>query len=1133
MDISHKILLQNIVFKILDGSEQVVWISIINALILLPFIFLFSLSGYISDRYNKKDVLVYGALSSFTLSVLMMVAYELSSFYLAMFVLLLLAVQSAIYSPAKFGIILDIYGKDGLARGNSLLQSISIIAILFTMGIFSFLFESFYQSNQLESITTNSELLHALKPLAYAILPIAFLEMMVSFLVLKKLSTQHEANESLQLNKAAYFKGKIFLENIKWVSGRNIIFLSVIGLSVFWGISQGMLAVFPAYAKEYLGVTNVFVINGVLAASGIGIAIGSLLYSRVSQHYIEVGTIPLAAIGMTVMIYISTLVETALGLGISFLIFGIFGGLFVVPLNALIQFNSKLDQLGRVLAGNNWFQSVAMLLVLMGTMSVSLYEFNTLDTIYLIIIITLLGTFYTIYHLPQSMFIFFVKWIAGLKYKLEVDGISNIPSSGGVLLLGNHVSWIDWAIIQMATPRSVKFVMEKDIYEKWFLNWFLRFFHVIPISSTFSKSTIKSVAQALDEGSVVVIFPEGAITHNGHMGEFKRGFEKVLELTQTDVKVVAFYIRGLWESMFSRANKKMVKSYRTNSVTVSFSEPMKKQSVTCATIKDRIIELTTQSWKSHIEVLQTIPEEIMDKMKEMGSSHLAVADSTGVELNGHKFLTASILFKNLLSNQIKGQNLGLLMPSTSAGAFLNLSALMLGKTVVNLNYTAELAALKAALGKAEVQTIVTSKKFIEKLKEKGMPCDEVLMAHDVIYVEDLKAQIKKSQGLMVLLSVKLLPSFILKRLYIKKVKKDDTAIILFSSGSEGSPKGIELTHDNVVGNAQQIASVLNVNDEDIILGSLPLFHAFGTVVTCYMPLIEGITVAFHPDPTDGFAIGKLVKQHQATIMFGTSTFFRLYTKNKKVEASMFKSLRFIVAGAEKLDDKVRHEFKKKFSKEILEGFGTTETSPVASCNLPDVLTAFKEIQVGEKRGTVGMPIPGTAIKIVDPDTFEPLSKEEAGMVLIRGVQVMKGYLKDPEKTKSVLIELEGKTWYVTGDKGRFDEDGFLTIVDRYSRFAKIGGEMVGLGTVEQRLRPLIESEEVDYLVSAVKDDKKGERLVLLVTNMSELQLSELKASIIKAFDNKLMIPSDYKIVEEIPTLGSGKRDFAKAKQLAQ
>ena len=1129
VDVSHKVLLQNIAFKVFDGSTQVIWISIINALMIIPFLLLFTFSGYLSDKYNKRDILVYGALSSFLLSLLVIFAYTINNFYFGMLALFLLAVQSAIYSPAKFGIIMDVYGKKYLSKGNAALQSISIISILFAIGISSYFFELFYSNSNIENLSTKEEIMQAILPLTYYILVVAFLEMLVSFIFLRNLNINYAKNENLKLDAGDLFKGKLLLKNIKNISSSDVIFLSVIGLSVFWGVSQATMAVFPSYAKMYLHIDNTFVINGVIAASGIGIAIGSIIYAKISRHYIELGTIPLAALGMAVTLYISTVVESPFMLGLNFLFFGLFGGLFVVPLNSLIQFNAKKKTLGTILAGNNWFHSLAMFFMLLITSFVSFYDLDPLRTLYLILFIIIVGTLYTVVKLPQSLILLFLKFVVGLRYKLEINGIKNIPSSGGVLLLGNHISWIDWAIILMSVPREVKFVIFKPIYEKWYLTWLFKLIHAIPISSTVNRTTIKTIANELDAGSVVVLFPEGAISRSGHLGEFKRGFEKVLENCSTDVKIIPFYIRGLWETMFSRSNKKFKESKKTNVITVCFGRVMDKSKANIVSVKNEVFALSNIAWSEHIKELKPLNEVIFKRLKELSDGTI-FTDSTGITLSGTRFLTVCILFKNLFKKRINSNNIGLLLPTSSAGAFINYMVLLMGKTAVNLNFTAPIDSLKLSIKKANIKTIISSKKFVEKLESRGIKISNIFFDAEVFYLEDERNNISKVKSVLVYLNVKFLPLFLLKILYLKKTKKDATSIILFSSGSEGIPKGIELTGDNILGNAQQIANILNVNDDDVILGSLPLFHAFGIVVTTYLPLIEGIKCAAFADPTDGLGIAKMVSREKASIMCGTSTFFRLYTKNTKIHPLMFDSLRLIVAGAEKLRDDVRFEFKKRFGKDILEGYGTTETSPVATCNLPDKISEDFEIQIGQKIGTVGMAIPGTDIKIVDPISFEELKIGEEGMIIISGVQVMKGYLNDEEKTKKVLKKIKNRTYYITGDKGKLDSDGFLTIVDRYSRFAKIGGEMISLGAIEEKISKILGDNSVDFIAVASSDEKKGEKIVLLISNITLEFKDALKQKIIKGFDNKLMIPEIIKIVDEIPKLGSGKKDYLKAKE---
>ena len=334
-----------------------------------------------------------------------------------------------------------------------------------------------------------------------------------------------------------------------------------------------------------------------------------------------------------------------------------------------------------------------------------------------------------------------------------------------------------------------------------------------------------------------------------------------------------------------------------------------------------------------------------------------------------------------------------------------------------------------------------------------------------------------------------------------------------------------------MGNIKQIATLINASDDDVMLGTLPIFHSFGLTVTTLTPLVEDISVACHPDPTDGLGVAKMCAKYKANYMFGTSTFYGLYMRNRKIHPAMFQSLKLVVAGAEKLPTKLSEEFKKRFGHTIYEGYGATETTPVAAINIPDVVMVDDNYRVhaGRKEGTVGLPVPGSSFKIVDPDSFEELAVGEDGMILIGGTQIMKGYLKNPEKTAEVIIELDGRKWYVTGDKGHIDEDGFLTIVDRYSRFAKIGGEMISLGLVEGEISKIIDEDSAISL-TAIPDEKRGEKLVLLVEGV--IELDELKAKIKELGLNPLFVPSLYYKLDTLPKLGSGKADFKGAKKIA-
>lgn len=899
---------------------------------------------------------------------------------------------------------------------------------------------------------------------------------------------------------------------------------------MFWGISQVVLASYPAFAKEILQETNTVVIQGTLACAGIGIMLGSLVAGKASAKHIETGLIPLGAVGVVMSLFLMSQLESTVLLGFNFLALGVLGGLFIIPLNALIQFHARDDQLGTVLAGNNWVQNLTMLLFLGLTVVFALAGISSIGLFYLLTLVALIGAAYTVYRLPQSLVRYLASVIIARKYRIEVMGFNHIPAHGAVLMLGNHISWIDWAIVQIACPRPIRFVMQREIYARWYLKWFLDFFGVVPIASSHSKAALAQVNTLLKAQEVVCLFPEGAISRNGHLGEFKRGYERVVD--EVDGVILPFYLRGLWGTWFSRASAKLRfnrKQGAKRDLIVAFGKPLPIDTP-APELKKKVFELSIRAWDRYTQTLAPLPLEWCRTVKRRGSER-CIVDSTGKPLSNAKTLTSTIAFSRLIRSRSPEQNIGLLLPTSSVGLIVNMATLLRGKTVVNLNYTANQQALKAAVDKAEIQSIYTSRRFVEKLQKRGVDLSQLLASVTVYYLEDLKDEFSNAIKLGLLLLVKLLPARLLFTLFSKKTSTESPAAILFSSGSEGEPKGVVLSHKNIMGNIKQVSDVLNTQADDVVMGTLPLFHAFGMTVTGFLPLIEGIPLVCHPDPTDAVNVAKAVAKNRATVFCGTSTFLRLYTKNRRIVPPMLESLRVVVAGAEKLNNAVREAFKLKFNKEIYEGYGATETTPVACVNIPDQMeTTYWRLQTGQKRGTVGMPLPGTSLRIVNPETLEALPTGEDGLILIGGTQVMMGYLKDAEKTAEVLVELDGIVWYKTGDKGHVDEDGFLTIVDRYSRFAKIGGEMISLTAVEDQVRQILNDSEREMVAVNLPDGKKGEKIILMIKGDSAFE--GLKQQLIATKCNPLMIPAEICTLQEVPKLGSGKTDFKAAKKVA-
>lgn len=1118
VDLGHKIILQNTVFKAYDGTELMILTAVINALILLPFIFLFSPSGFISDKYCKARVVQVSSFAAIIITAFITLSYYLGYFEMAFIATLLLAAQSAIYSPAKYGLIKEMFGTKHIVKANSLTQSITIIAILLGAVIYSIFFEYLLPAG----ISDKGEILQMIAPIGFVLIASSILEFWLSFKLPK--TQTHHITDKFEMKK--YVTGAYFKKNNTLIKRNKTIWHSVIGLSIFWAISQIVVAVFGAFLKSSAGVENTIIAQSLLAISGVGIIIGSVIASKVSKNHIEIGIVPLGSIGIAITLFIIPSLASVNAIGAVFFVYGLCAGLVIVPLNALIQFNAPGFRLGRILATNNFYQNVLMFIALLGTAYLSYLQFNSADILFIAAVIATIGALWTLIKLPQSLIVYILRFVLKFRYKVNALGIENLPIGQGTLLLGNHVSYIDWVILQAVYPSQIRFVMEKSIYQVWYFKWFLDFFKIIPISAASSKNALKEVANALNQGDTVALFPEGMLSRNGAMNPFLSGYELGLKGVKDGV-IVPFYLHGLWESKFSNASDKLKQD--GGDIYVKFGSPL-PTNIKADELKNIVTDLSVDVWDEYANNQADIATTWIEKIKQQ--NNFFVADSTGLNLGSDKFLAGVLLIQKWLKNKLReDKNVAVILPSSVAGAMCNMSLFCLAKVVVNLNYTTGITPLVLAIDKAEITTIITSKKFIKKLASKGFNLDEVLDNNTVIYLEDMQKFAYKLRQLSCFLQAKFYPIWLLKLLFITKVKITDVAVILFSSGSEGVPKGITLSHKNLLANVKQTKTVLNPSLDDKIIGTLPIFHSFGLTVCVLMPQLEGIPVVYHPDPTDGYGIGKLTLKFKATILLGTATFFRLYLRNNKLHFLMLASIRLVIAGAEKLPDEIRDGFKHKFGLTIYEGYGATETTPVASVNIPDALVPdFWTVQQGQKTGTVGKPLPGTKIIITDPNSFEVLNQGQAGMILIAGPQVMAGYLDEPTKTQAVIKTVNGRRYYVTGDKGKIDSDGFVSIVDRYSRFAKIGGEMVSLGSCEQQINTCLDVD-IEISITNLPDAKKGEKIVLLF--VGDIKEDALKQKLIKAKINPLYLPSVYYKVTTLPKLGTGKADFHGVKTLAQ
>ena len=1028
VDLGHKIIVQNTIFKVFDGQAQIVLTAIVNGLILLPFVLMFTPAGFISDRFQKPRVMRISAMVVVALTLVITLCYYQGWFDAAFMVTFLLAVQSAFFSPAKYGYIKEVAGKELLASANAVVQAVTIVAILAGTFFYSVLFES-----KLDGLSWNNEaeLLTLIAPIGWVLVACATFELLLAF----RLTTPRMQTTHTQFDWQRYVSGRYLKANLKTIHENRTIWMSIIGLAVFWAISQVLLAAFPSHAKEHLGETSTIVVQGIMACAGFGIIIGSLIAGRASRRYIETGLIPMGALGIVFSLLFIPYLDTAWLLAGLFMMLGLFGGMFIVPLNALIQFNARDDQLGTVLAGNNWIQNVVMLSFLLLTVVFASTGTDSLGLFVILTLVALTGAVYTIIHLPYSLVRYILAFVFAGGYRIDVQGFRNIPSQGSVLMLGNHISWLDWAFMAIASPRPIHFVMFRDFYQLWYIKWFLDIFGVIPISLRESRAALKKINELLKAGEMVCLFPEGSMSRNGQLGEFKRGYEQVTE--GVDGITLPFYLRGLWGSRFSRSSDKlraMRRSGLRRDIIISIGQPIPISSQ-ADEVKRKVFDLSIDAWERHSQTLDPLPLAWIRTVKKTGGDD-CLTDFRGDEnLDGRQALTAAIAMSRSIDRQSSEQNIGLLLPTSSSGLLANMAILLSGRTVVNLNYPDSPQVLRESIGQAGIRSIYTSKQFINKLEGRGIDLNPALDGINVFYLEDMSQESSAFSKLFILTSIRLLPARLLYMLYGHARDINDPAAILFTSGSDGVPRGVVLTHCNMMANIRQVSNVLNMQDDDVFIAALPLFHAFGLTVTGILPLVEGIPVVCHSDPKDAINVARAIARHKATIYCGTSSYLKLLVNNRRVQPMLLDSLRLVVAGAEKLDAEVRDGFKLKFNKDIFEGYGTTETTPVASVNLPDQIdTNTWHVQLGSKLGTVGMPLPGSNFRIVDPETMEEMAVGEDGLILIGGTQVMQGYLGDPDKTAEVITHIDNRRWYRSGDRGHLDEDGFLVIVEQQDRF---------------------------------------------------------------------------------------------------
>ncbi|MBF0252296.1 MAG: MFS transporter [Candidatus Omnitrophica bacterium] len=1109
-DNAFKLVISFLAINVLMGETKgTEYVSMAGIVFILPFLIFSTFAGYLADKYSKQKIVVYTKIAELVIMIFGYFAIVGQNTFGIYTVLFLMGAQSAFFSPAKFGMMPELLNEEEISEGNGSMQMWTYLSIILGTAFGGYIFFVLKDSVQIT---------------AYIFMGIAVLGILTSLMVTKVKSSG--STRKMQLNVI-----KEIVSNMKIASKDRGLFLSIWALTYF-GLFGGLFQLnVLLYARKIMNISEMH--TGILlTVAGLGMGIGSYMAGKLSEHKVEYGLVPLGGLGLSVTsIFLGFTHGSLVNTNIVLFLLGVSSGFFIVPLNALIQIRTPEERRGQVLATMNFLSFGAILLAsgllyflreIVGVNSAQIFLITGLASI--------AATLYVFKVMPEAL-IRLLNWIlAHTLYRIKVVGEDNIPKEGGALLVCNHVSYADPILVLSSVKRPIRFMVFRPIYDNPIINPFCKILNAIPVSfADGPKKIVQSLQiakEAIQNGELVCIFAEGGLTRTGNMLPFNKGLEYIMK--DLDAPIIPMNLDRIWGSIFSYKDGKYFKKmpkYIPYPITISFGEGLPSKSKVHE-VRTKVQELSADAMHHRSGFMKKLHLIFINEVKKHPFK-FCMADSMGLKFNYLTFLGSVVTFSKKLfadkkSDQNREEMVGVLLPSSCAATIVNVATMFAGKVPVNLNFTSSKDSIEYAIDKCDMKKIITSRKFLAKmnLEENSK----------MIFLEDIKKEVSKVQVIKNTIICFLLPAFALKALIVKGDKKnvDDTATVIFSSGSTGTPKGVMLSHKNILADLGGVYQILNIDKKDVIMGTLPLFHSFGFTCTMGLPLGVGVGVVYHSNPVDYKTIGKMVEDYKATIIMGTPTFLSTYAR--KCTKEQFASLKYAIVGAEKLKKSLAESFNEKFGVMPLEGYGATELSPVVSMGMPDYINKKEHVkQVAYKEGKVGHPLPNIAVKVVDPDTFEMLSTNEPGMLLVKGANVMKGYLKMEEKTKEVMKD----GWYITGDIATIDEDGFICITDRLSRFSKIGGEMVPHVKIEEMINEIIGTDEQVAVVTSTSDEKKGEKLVVLYKGDIDVENITMKLSDTELTNLWIPRKDNYYKIDDIPYLGTGKLDLKGIKSIAE
>lgn len=1061
---------------------------------------------WLADRFGKPLLLRVLSLVLVALTATATVALLVAPDHLLVpkLVVALMGVQAALFSPAKYGVLPELVAHERLSDANGRLELSNFVAIVTGSAV----------GPLLDAWSAESPWLG---PALLLLLSI------VGGVAARRLPERPASGVAEPLPAA--LRGA-------WqaLRGDSLLLLSVAGSVAFWGLSKLIGQNVLVDSETRLGLDGKWSsVPLVLVVMGVGV--GSVIAGRISARKVEMGLLPLGALSMA----LAAIAVGAGGFGVAgtcvlLALLGLCGGLLLVPLNALLQWRAPPARRGAVIALANVFVYAG---IAAGAASAALLSRAGLSTRAIFMAaggVLLVGGLVAMARAPQTFVRLVLFLLTHSLYRLRVHGRSHVPEQGGALLVPNHVSFVDGLLVIASLDRPVRFLVDGSFFERPLLGRALKWFGAIPISSAGGPRQIlrafREAGQHLDDGHLVCIFAEGQITRNGLLNPFRRGLERIAK--GRSAPILPVHLDGVWGSIFSYAGGRFVTKLPERipyPVQVSFGEPLPSTTPIHA-VRAAVSELGEAAWRRRAATRRPLHHAFLRQVRR-APWRLLFADQKVAKVSRLRAAAGAIALARALREPLGAsggfeERVGVLLPPSIGAALANLALACSGRTSINLNWTAGTAAMESAVRQSGLRHVLTSAEFLAKAKI------ELPAGTQPLFVDVLLRDVSRGERL----KAALLALFAPKRLVEKAcgarraVALDDLVTILFSSGSTGEPKGVMLSHGNVDANVAALGQAFRTIPQERILGVLPLFHSFGFTATLWFPCCQGFATIFHPSPIDAPAIGALVERFHVTFLLATPTLLSIYLR--RVTPAQFGSLRLVLTGAEKLTESLANAFSDQFGIRPLEGYGATECAPCIAVSTHD-FRAPGFWQPGWRRGCVGQPAPGVALRVVDPETFERKAPGDEGLLLVRGANVMRGYLGRDDLTAKALRD----GWYVTGDLARVDEDGFLKITDRLSRFSKIGGEMVPHGRVEEELHKAAGISVPTFAVTALPDEKKGEKLAVVHTSDSE-RVPELLSKLAAAGLPNLFLPRAdcFVKVDALPVLGTGKLDLRKVKELA-